>query len=350
MRNTTRVAFNSYLAQQAALNSVDESTVRDGKAFSIDPSVQQVLIDKQQESSGFLQQINIVTVPEQSGEKLGLGVSGPLASRTDTTQRDRQTVDPSTMDADRFQTRQTNTDTHMRYSKIDYWSKFKDFQNRIRAQIVQQQARDRIMIGFNGTSAAAQTNRVANPLLQDVNVGWLEKIRLNRPTHVFAEGAKEDGKIIIDPAGAGDYRNLDALVYDAIHSFLPEWAKQDGGLTCIVGDGLLHEKYFPMVDREEKPSERLALEVLMAKKELGGRQAGRVPFMRPASILITPLDNLSIYEHEGTRRRTIVDNAKRDQVETYESVNEDYVVENHDFALLIENIQIGATEEEGAGA
>lgn len=105
-----------------------------------------------------------------------------------------------------------------------------------------------------------------------------------------------------------------------------------------------------MVDREEKPTERLALEVLMAKKELGGRQAGRVPFMRPASILITPLDNLSIYEHEGTRRRTIVDNAKRDQVETYESVNEDYVVENHDFALLIENIQIGQTEEAGAGA
>lgn len=341
MRNETRVHFNAYLDQQAALNGVDAATIREGKAFSIDPSVQQKLIDKQQESSGFLGQINLVTVPEQSGEKLGLGVSGPLASRTDTNVADRQTRDPGTLDADRFQTRQTNTDTHIRYAKIDYWSKFKDFQPRMSAAITQQSARDRIMIGFNGRTAAATTDLATNPLLQDVNIGWLQKIRTNRPTHVFDAGAKTAGKIIIDPAN-GDYKNLDALVYDAIHSFLPEWAKHDGGLNCIVGDGLLHEKYFPMVDREEKPTERLALDVLMSKKELGGRPAGRVPFMRPASILITPFDNLSIYEHEGTRRRTVVDNAKRDRVETYESVNEDYVVENYDFALLIENIQIGA--------
>ncbi|WP_427792279.1 phage major capsid protein, P2 family [Brevundimonas diminuta] len=348
MRNATREHFNAYLDRQAELNGVDRSTVRDGKAFSIEPSVQQKLIEKQQESSGFLKQINIVPVPEQSGEKLGLGISGPLASRTDTTQADRETVDPGTLDSDKFQTRQTNTDTHIRYAKIDYWSKFKDFQPRMSSAITQQSARDRIMIGFNGRTAAATTNRTTNQLLQDVNIGWLQKIRLNRPTHVFAEGAKEAGKIIIDPTN-GDYRNLDALVYDAIHSFLPEWAKHDGGLNCIVGDGLLHEKYFPMVDREEKPTERLALDVLMSKKELGGRSAGRVPFMVPGAILITPFDNLSIYEHEGTRRRTVVDNAKRDRIETYESVNEDYVVENYDFALLIENIQIGATADPGQG-
>lgn len=346
MRNDTRQLFNEYLDRQAELNGVLQTTVHGEKSFAVAPSVQQTLIERQQESSGFLKLINIVPVPEQSGEKIGLGIGGTLAGRTNTDNQDRETQDPTTLDNDTFLCRQTESDTHVKYAKLDLWAKFPNFQTRLRDQIVKQQARDRIIIGFNGTSAAPQTNRVNNPLLQDVNKGWLQKLRENKPTHVFAEGAKEDGKIIVDPAaGAGDYRNLDALVYDAIHSFLPEWVRASTDLNCIVGDGLLHEKYFPMVDREEAPTERLALEVLMSKKELGGRPAARVPYMRPFSILITPFDNLSIYEQEGTRRRTIVDNARRNRIETFESVNEDYVFEDHDWALLIENIQIGATAE-----
>ncbi|MBO9500770.1 phage major capsid protein, P2 family [Brevundimonas sp. A19_0] len=343
MRNTTRVAYNNWLDQQARINEVDGQTVRSEKAFTVAPSVQQRLIEKQQESSAFLSSINIVPVPEQSGEKIGLGIGSTLAGRTNTDANDRPTQDPTTLDKDGFLTKQTNSDTHVSYAKLDLWSKFPNFQQRLSGQVVQQQARDRIIIGFNGTSAAAQTDRGANPLLQDVNVGWCEKIRVNKPTHVFDEGATEAGLIIIDPAGNGDYRNLDALVYDAIHSFLPAWVRADTALECLVGDGLLHEKYFPMVDQEEKPTERLALDVLMSKKQLGGRPAGRVAYMLENGILITPRKNLSIYEHEGTRRRTVVDNAKRSRIETYESVNEDYVVEDHDWALLIENIQFGPT-------
>ncbi|MNY55958.1 Phage major capsid protein, P2 family [compost metagenome] len=109
---------------------------------------------------------------------------------------------------------------------------------------------------------------------------------------------------------------------------------------AIVGAGLLHEKYFPMVDGEDKPSEKIAADILMSKKTLGGKQVAQVPFFPAGTILITRLDNLSIYEQEGTRRKTIVDNAKRNRVETFESVNEAYVVENYDFALLIENIEV----------
>lgn len=344
MRTDTRQLFNAYLAQQAALNGVEVDTVAREKQFTVDPSVQQVLIDKQQESSGFLNLINLQLVPEQSGEKLGLNITGPLARRTDTDTKDRATKDPTSLDADRYNCLQTDTDTHLKYSKLDAWRKFPDFQTRIRSLIVAAQARDRIMIGFNGTSAAAESDPVANPMLQDMNIGWLQQIRTKKPTHVFKAGAKEANKIIIQAGAEGDYANLDALVYDAIHSFLPEWARASTALNCIVGDGLLHEKYFPMVDQTEQPTERLALEVLMSKKELGGRPAARVPYMRPFSILISPFDNLSIYEQEETRRRTIVDRAARSRVETYESVNEAYVVEDFDQALLIENIQIGATE------
>ena len=58
-------------------------------------------------------------------------------------------------------------------------------------------------------------------------------------------------------------------------------------------------------------------------------------------ILITRLDNLARYYQEGGRRRTIVDNAKRDQIENYESSNDAYVVEDYDCVALIENIVMG---------
>lgn len=342
LSNDARRQFNAYLDQQAALNGVDAGVVRAGQSFTVTPSVQQTLIDKQRESSEFLGRINIVPVSEQSAEKLGLGIGSTLASRTDTDANDRATQDPTTLDNDLYACKQTNSDTHVKYSKIDLWAKYKDFQLRLRNQVIQQQARDRIMVGFNGTSAAAVTNRAVNTMLQDVNIGWLQQIRANKPTHVFDEGTVEAGVIVIDPT-TGDYKNLDALVFDAVNSFLPAWAQGDTGLVAIVGGGLLHDKYFPFVDQVEKSTEKLATDVILSKRELGGYGAVKVPYVPANSILITRFDNLSIYEQENTRRRTIVDNAKRDRVETYESVNEAYVVEDYDYALLIENIQIGAT-------
>ncbi len=44
---------------------------------------------------------------------------------------------------------------------------------RVRNAIIKRQALDRIMIGFNGVSRAKTSDRSANPLLQDVNKGWL---------------------------------------------------------------------------------------------------------------------------------------------------------------------------------
>ncbi|EEA5420332.1 hypothetical protein GL462_20900 [Salmonella enterica] len=53
-----------------------------------------------------------------------------------------------------------------------------------------------------------------------------------------------------------------------------------------------------------------------------------------------------------TRRRSVIDNPKRDRIENFESVNEAYVVEDYRCAALVENIQIGdfsaAAAEAGA--
>lgn len=57
---------------------------------------------------------------------------------------------------------------------------------RIRNAIVKRQALDRIMIGFNGVKRAKTSNRAENPLLQDVNKGWLQKSAKTRRTTLWA--------------------------------------------------------------------------------------------------------------------------------------------------------------------
>lgn len=333
MRNNTRLLYTAMLAHIAQLNGVSDATAK----FTVDPSVQQTLETRIQESSDFLRQINIVGVTEQQGEKLGLGVGGPIASTTNTAVQDRATKDPTDMDQQGYICTQTNFDTHLTYGKIDAWAKFPDFQTRVRDAIIRRQALDRIMIGFNGTSRAATSNLVANPLLQDVNKGWLQKYREFATARVLADGANA-GEIRVGEAAGGDYKNLDALVMDAVASLVEPWYQEDTQLVAIMGRDLLHDKYFPLVNTANAPTEQLALDTLVSQKRVGGLQAVRVPSMLANAVFITRLDNLSIYYQEGGRRRAIVDNAKRDRIENYESSNDAYVVEDYGCGCLIENV------------
>ena len=80
MRNATRLEFNAYLAQVALLSGVASATEK----FAVDPTIQQTLESKMTESTDFLGRINVVGVTEQQGEKLGLGIGGPIAGTTNT--------------------------------------------------------------------------------------------------------------------------------------------------------------------------------------------------------------------------------------------------------------------------
>ncbi|MEW5251499.1 phage major capsid protein, P2 family [Microbulbifer discodermiae] len=334
MRNETRKIYNAYLEQIARLNGVEKATQK----FAVDPSVQQTLETKMQESSEFLGRINVIGVREQEGEKLGLGIGSPIASTTNTANQDRQTKDPSTLDAQRYRCEQTNSDTHITYAKLDAWAKFPDFQTRVRDAILRRQALDRILIGFNGLSRAATSNPVANPLLQDVNKGWLQHYRERAAERVMTEVVESSGKVNV--GATGDYKNLDALVYDATGSLLDPWYQEDTELVVICGRRLLHDKYFPLVSTQEAPTEKLAADIILSQKRLGGLPAARVPGFPDNKLLITRFDNLSVYWQESSRRRTLVDNAKRDQIENYESSNDAYVVEDFGAGCLVENIVI----------
>ena len=101
----------------------------------------------------------------------------------------------------------------------------------------------------------------------------------------------------------------------------------------------MHDKLFPLVADNDAPTERLAADIVISQKRLGGLQAVVVPFFPAGKVLITRLDNLSIYYQDGARRRSIVENPARNGVETFESSNDAFVIEDYDLVALVENIQ-----------
>lgn len=334
MRNETRKLFNGYLQQVAKLNGVDNATEK----FNVTPSVQQKLESAIQEASGLLKRINVIGVDQQEGESLLLGVNGPIASRTNTAAGNRRNpADRSASSKDAYSCKQTNFDSAFPYALIDAWAKFPDFQVRLAGSITERQALDRIMIGFNGTSAAAVSDIAANPMLQDVNVGWLQKVRAGAPDRVLDEVVDASGKVTV--GAAGDYKTLDGVVFDAVQMLDP-WHRNHPNLVVMVSRDLLHDKLLAAVEKGAASNqEENAADQIVTKARLGGLPIVDAPFFPAGTVLVTTLSNLSIYFQEGARRRHVKDEPEYDRIADYQSSNDAYVIEDFGLVALVENIE-----------
>ncbi|MFQ9381206.1 MAG: P2 family phage major capsid protein [Escherichia coli] len=227
MKKNTRFAFNAYLQQLARLNGVAVEELSSKFTGWADLYGRTLEKTRSRQSAAFLTLINVTPVTEQSGQLLGLGVGSTIAGTTDTTAKEREPVDPTLMVDVEYKCEQTNFDTVLTYAKLDLWAKFQDFQVRIRNAIVKRQALDRIMIGFNGVKRAKTSNRSENPLLQDVNKGWLQKIREDAPDHVMGStttgGETTPGAVRVRERWR-NIASLDAVVMDAVNAGLIDWA------------------------------------------------------------------------------------------------------------------------------
>ncbi len=307
------------------------------KQFSVDPTIAQELNEAITAKSDFLQRINVIPVTEIKGQKVFLGVSGPVTGRTNTKTKDREAKDASALDQSTYELSSTESDVGLPYAKIDAWAKFPDFHQKYSAAVQKQIALDRIMVGFHGTHAAEQSDIELYPMLQDVNKGWLQQLRDQAPQQVLKEG-KVAGKVTLGPNG--DYANLDALVHDT-KQMVDERLRDGGDLVAIIGSDLLAADKAKLYAKQgDVPTEKERIEDAQVIATYGGLPSFSVPFFPVNGVLVTSWDNLSIYFQDSSWRKQTVDNPKRSRVEDYNSRNEGYVIEQLEKIALTENVEL----------
>ena len=338
--------------------------------FSVDPVAEQRLEDLQREQVGFMQRINVIGVRDMLGQVIGLTANNLVASRTSRANLPRKPKYVGNLQDRKYQLYDTEFDTQLPWEIIDAWSRFPDFAQRYARQVAISIALSRIMVGWHGTEAAADSDPEDNPLGEDLNIGWLQKLRLEKPTHVMGRATVTAGGVTTATGAAapiyigpdsddadGDYKNIDALAYDLIAG-MPSWARSSTDHVVLVSQDLVDEKYFPMVNRPladtidggKSTSDQTVSDIVMSTKQIGGRPAAIVPFFPEGTMAVTPLapagatdgSNLSMYYQEGSRRRYIKDEPEnKASLVDYNSVNEGYVIEDTDFMVMAENITFG---------
>lgn len=339
MKQTTRQHFNSMCARIAFTYGV--ATVM--QQFSATPELEQRLQDKIVEQSNFLSRINVITVGDMEGQNILGSASGPASGRTDTS-GDKERTPKSLLGLETFgyKCSKTDSDVYMLYETMDAWAKFKDLGERYARYVQLRIANDREIIGWNGTSIAADTDLGANPLMQDVNKGWMQYMRDVKAANILIEGGTV-GEIRI--GAGGDFANLDHAVVDLTQG-IPAFLKKD--LVALIGSDLVGlEKSALYTAIGQKPTDKTLATASLTS-------FGGLPWDTPSNfpargLVITSLDNLSIYIQEGTWRRNIKDKPEKNRVEDFNSRNEGYLVETPEKFVAVEPANVKVPNVAGDG-
>lgn len=166
-------------------------------------------------------------------------------------------------------------------------------------------ALDMLRVGWNGVSAADDTDPTANPLGQDVNKGWHQIAREWKGGSQIIKAAPGE-KIYFDPDGKGEYKTLDEMASDLINTTIDPLFQQDPRLVVLVGTDLVAAAQAKLYSEATKPSEQIAAQKLA--ESIAGRRAYIPPFFPGKRMVVTTLDNLHCYTQRGTRKRKADDN------------------------------------------
>lgn len=341
MLTETRKKFNDLRSQMVKEYALDSTSA----TYPVAEPHAVVLNDRVQESSDFLRKINVMSVTDMTGTAMNLGVSRFIASRTNTDNQDRTPSNVAEFSALKYECKQTEWDVALPYKTIDALARFSNFTQRYSAFVTQQIALDRIRVGFHGQQAAEQTDPKENPNGEDVNKGWLQLLSEACPSNYLTQG-DEENKIKL--GSHGDYKNLDALVYD-VYSMIASH-NRTGGEVVILGRQLIAYDTTKIINQyADDPSKKQ--DITFLNQTYAGLPSLVVPSFPDTGILVTDLSNLSLYWLASGMRRQTLENAKRNRVEEYISSNDAYMLENPAACAAIEAKNLvfadAATEDNG---
>lgn len=346
----TRTQANAMLLNTIAqINGISRDDVERG--FAVQPTHGQRLQNRIRELSPFLKMVSFQYSKDIAGDVVSIG-AGLIGSTTDTTQPGvkRQTINPVELTDRSWRAEKINYDTHIDYADIDEWRHKPEFIQLFYRNIELSIAESRLCVAWNGRHRAKTSDIKANPLLEDVAMGWLERTRVEADERIF--GGKDDEVVTL---GAGeDFKNIDALAL-AARSIIPRKFKNRKDLVVLIGDRLLEDKYFQITNK----AGQIATEVLAAEgvtslsQRVGKMAAYSVQYFPEDALMITPLQNLQIIVQQGSERRRIIDTPDEDKIKTFQSENITFQIGDFEALTLVENIQLTESAEadnEGSGA
>ena len=221
--------LTKYLDGIAEFNGI---TRKDVLSFTATSTTEQILVNKIVEQAGwFAPYFAMLMVRDLVGQKVLMNLTGATAGRTNTEVTDRTTKSFLNLTTQDYLLRAFEFNTHLRFSDIDAWSKFPDFEARYQALLMLNKFNAILMSGWYGGGSvvnnavvnvepALTTNLSTYPQLQDLCKGWLRQIR------DFNGGSQHYMGTALDPMTVGSatantdnkpltYANLDVLVAEA---------------------------------------------------------------------------------------------------------------------------------------
>lgn len=328
--------LTQYSAQVLSNAGAPEGT----KQFNLTPPMETKLRQAIMMADAFLNMVALLPVQQIKGQVVDVGNDGLSTGRA----ADRFSVEVG-QDGNTYELVKTDSGAHINWETMTQWanSGSKDeWLKMMKNAISRRFALDMLRVGFNGTSIAAITDPVANPLGQDVNKGWLTIVKEKKPEQVL-----ESAKLDASGKTAGGYKNLDSLVQDLINTTIAPEHRQDPDLVVLVGSDLVAAEQHRLLESANTPTEHKAAQQLA--KTIAGKQAYTPSFFPATQVWVTNTKNLQILTQEGTQWRRQENNQDKLRFENNHIRMEGYAVGNMKKFAAIEAVEVVQPAEEQEG-
>lgn len=323
-----KAEFYSFLRNVANYYGTDVDALIRGESFALEAPKAAELGENIQQRSEFLKSINLDYVTDLSGYKLRGATEKSITGR----KKDGRYLARLDHTQGKYQLAETDSGIIVPWAMFDNFARFGDRLAALYAEFVQTQiALDQLKVGWYGKSVAENTSAED---MSDVNKGWMQLAREEKPQNVMKDGATV-GKIKIFGEGA-DFENLDHLAAE-LKSGIDLRHRDRNDLVFLVGADLVG-KEAELINKAHglTPTEKA---VLGSQNLLGlfGGMHGIVPPNFPArGAVVTTLSNLSIYVQDSSVRRSYRNDEDRKGVIDSYYRNEGYVVEDAGLFTAIE--------------
>ncbi len=332
-----RQALKLYCSQMAESYGVENASERFNISGPMETKLHQALL----ESADFLKSITYTQVLQITGQAINVGGRGLITGRSSTGRFS------SGQDVSGTQYVLTKTDScaYVPWTLLAVWGnsgKPKEFMQKMMANTKQRFALDIISVGWNGTKVSADTDPIANPLGEDVNIGWHALVKRDAPEQVMVDAIYFNPSLPKDAVPkAGEYRTLDAIVVE-MKAMLHPSIRNDPRLRVYVGSDLTAAAGSHLMNQASTPSEKIAS--LKLENDIGGVLAETPPNFPGKRIVLTIPTNLHCYDQMGTQERESANVSDRERHEDKWWRMEGYAVGEYEAYAAVDEaaITIGA--------